>query len=465
MPVNDATEYDLVVIGSGPAGHRGAIAAAKARKRVAIIDRTFMIGGVSVHTGTIPSKTVREAIFQLTGFAVKALYGNGARGRVDISVRDVASRVNTIVARETEVIREQLKRNGIAIHQGTAHFLDPHTVEVQDGGEAIRLEAAKILIACGTRPAHSPDIPFDNRRIVDTDHLAELGGLPKEVIVVGAGVVGLEYASFMAALGAEVTLIDQRPIVLDFVDRQIVEALSYHLRQLGVTFRLGEKMTSVGIDKVHDRILVELESRKKIQGDALVYAVGRQANGDQLHLEAAGLVSDSRGRLKVNEFFQTDVPHIYAAGDVIGFPALASTSMEQGRLAACQMFGIPFEHMPDLFPYGIYTIPEVSMVGQTEETLTANKVPYEVGIAKYSELAKSMMLGDDAGMLKLLFHPETHKLLGVHALGQRATEIIHIGQAVLFYGGTVEYFRDMVFNYPTLAEAYKVAALDGLNKL
>ena len=465
MPVNDATEYDLVVIGSGPAGHRGAIAAAKARKRVAIIDRTVMIGGVSVHTGTIPSKTVREAIFQLTGSAVKALYGNGARGRVDISVRDVASRVNTIVARETEVIREQLKRNGIAIHQGTAHFLDPHTVEVQDGGEAIRLEAAKILIACGTRPAHSPDIPFDNRRIVDTDHLAEMGGLPKEIIVVGAGVVGLEYASFMAALGAEVTLIDQRPIVLDFVDRQIVEALSYHLRQLGVTFRLGEKMTSVGIDKVHDRILVELESRKKIQGDALVYAVGRQANGDQLHLEAAGLVSDSRGRLKVNEFFQTDVPHIYAAGDVIGFPALASTSMEQGRLAACQMFGIPFEHMPDLFPYGIYTIPEVSMVGQTEETLTENKVPYEVGIAKYSELAKSMMLGDDAGMLKLLFHPETHKLLGVHALGQRATEIIHIGQAVLFYGGTVEYFRDMVFNYPTLAEAYKVAALDGLNKL
>jgi len=465
MPVNDATEYDLVVIGSGPAGHRGAIAAAKARKRVAIIDRTFMIGGVSVHTGTIPSKTVREAIFQLTGSAVKALYGKGTRSRVDISVQDVSTRVNAIVARETEVIREQLKRNGIAIHQGTAHFLDPHTVEVQDGGEAIRLEAAKILIACGTRPAHSPDIPFDNRRIVDTDHLAEMGGLPKEIIVVGAGVVGLEYASFMAALGAEVTLIDQRPIVLDFVDRQIVEALSYHLRQLGVTFRLGEKMTSVGIDKVHDRILVELESRKKIQGDALVYAVGRQANGDQLHLEAAGLVSDSRGRLKVNEFFQTDVPHIYAAGDVIGFPALASTSMEQGRLAACQMFGIPFEHMPDLFPYGIYTIPEVSMVGQTEETLTENKVPYEVGIAKYSELAKSMMLGDDAGMLKLLFHPETHKLLGVHALGQRATEIIHIGQAVLFYGGTVEYFRDMVFNYPTLAEAYKVAALDGLNKL
>ena len=263
--------------------------------------------------------------------------------------------------------------------------------------------AAKILIACGTRPAHSPDIPFDNHRIVDTDHLADLDSLPKEIIVVGAGVVGLEYASFMAALGAEVTLIDQRPAVLDFVDRQIVEALSYHLRQLGVTFRLGEKVTHVGIDPVRDRVFAQLESGKKVQGGALVYAVGRQANGDQLHLEAAGLAADSRGRLKVNQFLQTDVPHIYAAGDVIGFPALASTSMEQGRLAACHMFGIPFEHMPDLFPYGIYTIPEISMVGQTEETLTSNKVPYEVGIANYSELAKSMMLGDDAGHAQIAF--------------------------------------------------------------
>jgi len=459
------SEYDLVVIGSGPAGQKGAIAAAKVGKRVAIIDRTVMIGGVSVHTGTIPSKTIREAIFQLTGSAVKALYGNEHRGKNDISVQDVSSRVIAIVARETEVIRAQLKRNGIAILQGTAHFLDPYTVEVHDGGEEISVRGAKILIACGTRPAHSPEIPFDNHRIVDTDHLADLGGLPKEIIVVGAGVVGLEYASFMAALGAEVTVIDQRPVVLDFIDRQIVEALSYHLRELGVTFRLAEKVTHVEIDPLRNRVSVELESGKKVQGDALIYAVGRQANGDQLDLEPSGLEADSRGRLKVNQFFQTEVPHIYAAGDVIGFPALASTSMEQGRLAACHMFGIPFEHMPDLFPYGIYTIPEISMVGQTEETLTANRIPYEVGIAKYSELAKSMMLGDEAGILKLLFDPETHKLLGVHALGQRATEIIHIGQAVLFYGGSVEYFRNMVFNYPTLAEAYKVAALDGLNKL
>jgi NAD(P) transhydrogenase len=458
-------EYDLVVIGSGPAGQKCAIAAAKARKRVAVIDRTGMIGGVSVHTGTIPSKTVREAIFQLSGLAVSALDGDGSRSHPEISVETVSSRVSSIIARETDVIRAQLKRNAIAIYQGSAILLDPHTVEVQSDSGGTRVKGSKILLACGTRPAHSPDIPFDNRRIVDTDHLGELGGLPKQIIVVGAGVLGLEYASFMAALSAEVTLIDQRPVVLEFVDRQIVEALSYHLRQLGVTFRLGEKVTQVGIDQVRDRVFAELESGKKVQGDALVYAVGRQANGDQLHLEAAGLAADSRGKLKVNEYFQTDIPHIYAAGDVIGFPALASTSMEQGRLAACHMFGIPFEHMPNLFPYGIYTIPEVSMVGQTEETLTAKKIPYEVGIAKYSELAKSMMLGDEAGMLKLLFDPKTHKLLGVHALGQRATEIIHIGQTVLFYGGSVEYFHDMVFNYPTLAEAYKVAALDGLNKL
>jgi len=460
-----AAEYDLVVIGSGPAGQKGAIAAAKARKRVAVIDRTDMMGGVSVHTGTIPSKTLREAIFQLTGLTVKALYGNGYRSRGDISVQDLSSRVHAIIGRETEVVRAQLKRNGVAIYQGDALFLDPHTVGIQGDGEGLRVKAEKILVACGTRPAHSPGIPFDNHRIVDTDHLADLVGLPKEIIVVGAGVVGLEYASFMAALGADVTLIDQRPIVLEFVDREIVEALFFHLRHLGVTFRLGEKVSQVGIDAKRDFVFAELESGKRVRGDALIYAVGRQANGDQLHLETAGLAADSRGRLKVNEFFQTEVPHVYAAGDVIGFPALASTSMEQGRLAASHMFQIPFEHMPELFPYGIYTIPEISMVGQTEETLTSNRVPYEVGIAKYSELAKSMMLGDEAGMLKILFDRETRKLLGVHALGQRATEIIHIGQAVLFYGGSVEYFRDMVFNYPTLAEAYKVAALDGLNKL
>jgi NAD(P) transhydrogenase len=457
--------YDLVVIGSGPAGQKGAICAAKLRKRVAMVDRTLMMGGVCVHTGTIPSKSVREAIFQLTGIAVRTFYGNNYRGKGDVSVQDLASRVNSIVSRETDVIRAQLKRNGVAVFQGMAHFADPHSIEVNGESEKVTLRGEHILVACGTRPARSPEIPFDGQRIIDTDEFTCLGSLPREIIVVGAGVVGLEYASFMAAVGAEVTLIDQRPAILDFVDREIVEALAYHLRQMGTTFRLGEKVTRVGIDEKRDRVFAELESGKRVQGDMLLYAVGRQANGDLLRLEAAGLQADSRGRIKVNDDYQTSVPHIYAAGDIIGFPALASTSMEQGRLASCRMFDAPSEHMPELFPYGIYTIPEISTVGQTEEKLTAAKVPYEVGISKFNELAKSMMLGDETGMLKLLFDRNTRKLLGVHILGQRATEIVHIGQAVLAFGGSIEYFRDTVFNYPTLAEAYKVAALDGLNKL
>jgi NAD(P) transhydrogenase len=458
-------EFDLIVIGSGPAGQKGAICAAKLRKRVAVIDRTTMLGGVCVHTGTIPSKSVREAILQLTRATVKNLLSQNVRGGERLSMTDLSFRVNSIIARETDVIRAQLKRNGVSIFQGLAQFVDPHRIEVKGEGDTVTLRGENILIACGTRPAHSADIPFDGKRIVDTDELEGIDGVPREIIVVGAGVVGLEFASFLVAMGTKVTLIDQRPTILDFVDREIIDALCYHLRQVGMTFRLGDKVTRVGVDAQRDRVFAELESGKKVIADALLYAVGRQANGDQLRLEAAGLAADARGKLVVNQCFQTAVPHIYAAGDVIGFPALASTSMEQGRLASCHMFGLPCEQMSELFPYGIYTIPEISMVGQNEERLTKDRVPYEVGIAKYAELAKSMMLGDETGMLKLLFDRNTRKLLGVHAIGERATEIIHIGQAVLAYGGTIEYFRDTVFNYPTLAEAYKVAALDGLNKL
>lgn len=459
------TQFDLIVIGSGPAGQKGAICAAKLRKRVAVIDRTTMLGGVCVHTGTIPSKSVREAILQLTRATVRNLLSQNVRGGDRPSIHDLSFRVNSIIARETEVIRAQLKRNGVSIFQGLGQFVDAHTIEVKGEGESVTLRGEHILIACGTRPARNPDIPFDGKRIIDTDELSRLDGVPREMIVVGAGVVGLEFASFMAAMGIEVTLIDQRPTILDFVDREIIDALCYHLRQAGMTFRLGDKVTRVGIDPQRDRVFAELESGKKVIADALLYAVGRQANGDQLRLEAAGLKAEARGKLVVNSCFQTEAPHIYAAGDVIGFPALASTSMEQGRLAGCHMFGLPCEQMSDLFPYGIYTIPEISMVGLNEERLTKDRVPYEVGIAKYAELAKSMMLGDETGMLKLLFDRNTRKLLGVHAIGERATEIIHIGQAVLAYGGSIEYFRDTVFNYPTLAEAYKVAALDGLNKL
>ncbi len=461
-----AQEFDLIVIGSGPAGQKAAIAAAKIRKRVAIIDRGRMIGGVCVHTGTIPSKTLREAILQLIGFTDRNIYGRDYRvNDAGVSVQDLAFRVRTIIQRETEVIQSQLRRNGVTVYEGTGEFVDPNTVAVTSDSGTQTIHGDNILIACGTRPAHSPDIPLDGQRILDADQIIGISTVPREMIVVGAGVVGLEYGSFMSALGAEVTLVDQRPRILDFVDHEILEALMYHLRRHGAVFRLGEKVMSVGVDAQRDQVFAELESGKRIHGDKLLYAVGRQANSDQIGIEKAGLQADSWGRISVNEFFQTSVPHIYAAGDIIGFPALASTSLEQGRLAACHMFGLPMEHYPESFPYGIYTIPEFSMVGMTEEKLTAAKVPYEIGIARYSELAKSMMLGDEDGMLKLIFDRNTLKLLGVHIIGERATEIIHIGQAVFALGGTIKYFRDTVFNYPTLAEAYKVAAFDGLNRL
>jgi len=465
MPMTDQ-DYDLVVIGSGPAGQKAAINAAKLGKRVVVIERAGMVGGVSVHSGTIPSKTVRDAVLYLTGFNERAFYGQDYRLREQISRDEIASRVRTIVTRETHLVRSQFSRNRVVELDGTARFVDPHTVEITSpSGTTSTVRGDYVLIACGTRPAQSPSIPIDGKRIVDTDRLPELSSLPREIIIIGAGVIGLEYASMFAALEIRVTLIEEHSQILEFVDREIVDALSYHLRDLEVVFRLGEKVVAVEIDENRSRVTARLESGKSLHGDALLYAVGRQGNTDSLNLAAAGLEADARGRLKVNEFFQTTAPHIYAAGDVIGFPALAATSMEQGRLATAHMFGGKFKRQDGALPYGIYTIPEIAMIGQTEEELTAATIPYETGVARYEELAKAEMLGDRTGMLKLLFHPETLKLLGIHAIGQRATEIIHIGQAVLAFGGTVEYFRDAVFNYPTLAEAYKVAALNGLNKL
>lgn len=455
-------EFDLVVIGSGPAGQKAAIAAAKRRKKVAVVDRLTMVGGVCVHTGTIPSKALREAIIHLTAFLQRTSYGQNFSQR--ISIKELAFRVNDIISKETQVIRAQLARNDVQVFEGAARFLDSHVLEVTSDTNSELVRGKNIVIACGTRPAHPPNIPFDDKKIIDTDQMARLEEVPREAIVVGGGVVGMECASFFAALGAKVTLTEARNTVLDFVDHEIVEALMFYLRRLGVVFRLGEKVISIGIED-NGRVYAELESGKRAHGDTLLHAVGRQSNGDMLQLEAAGLTCDARGKIEVNEFFQTAVPHIYAAGDVIGFPALASTSMEQGRLASTHIFGGQDCKMSKLLPYGIYTIPEVSVVGQTEQTLTTDKTPYEIGIARYAELAKSMMLGDDTGMLKILFCPKTLKILGVHAMGDRATEIIHIGQAVIAFGGTLEYFRDSVFNYPTLAEAYKVAALDGFNRL
>jgi NAD(P) transhydrogenase len=459
-----ANQFDLVVIGSGPAGQKAAITAAGLGKRVAVVDRRQMIGGVCVHTGTIPSKTLREAILYLTGFRERTFYGRDYTLKESISVADLAFRVHTVIGRETEVVRAQLRRADVTTISGVARFLDPHSVEVETEEGSLLIRGEQILIACGTRPARSPAITLDGSRTFDSDQLSEVAEIRRDVIVVGAGVIGLEYASMLTALGTEVTVIDQRPTILDFVDREIVEALCFHMRRRGANFRLGEKVVSVGRDD-RDRVQAVLESEKKIHGDALLYTVGRETNVDLLNLEAAGITAGERGRLTVDACFRTSVPHIYAAGDVIGFPALASTSMEQGRLAACHMFGVPVKESPAPLPYGIYTIPEISMVGKTEEELTEAKIPYAVGKAKYEDLAKGQMLGDETGMLKILFDPESLRILGVHIIGEHAAEIIHIGQAVLALGGTLEYFRDTVFNYPTLAEAYKVAAMEGFEDL
>jgi NAD(P) transhydrogenase len=462
----DTYDYDLAVIGSGPAGQKGAIAAAKLGKRVAIIDRQEMVGGMCLHTGTIPSKTVREAILYLSGFRQRTFYGKDYVVSDRISARDLAHRVQAVVGRELEVIRNQLRRNGVTAMPGSVRFVDPHALEVTSPNNATqRINAEHVLIACGTRAARSPDIPLDGIRIFDADQLPNVPELPRDLIVVGAGVIGLEYASMLTALDIKVTIIDQRPTLLDFADRELIEGLCYHMRRRGATFRLGETVSSIGIDE-RGRVEALLESGKRVHGHALLYAVGRQANSDLLDLPAAGLTADPRGRVVVNECFQTAVPHIYAAGDVIGFPSLAASSAEQGRLASAHMFGAPRKPVvPELLPYGIYSVPEISMVGRTEQQLTEARIPYEVGVAKYEELAKGQILGDETGMLKLLFDPDTLRLLGAHAIGEGATELIHIGQAVLALGGTIEYFRDTVFNYPTLAEAYKVAALAGLNRL
>lgn len=377
-----ANEYDLVVVGSGPAGQKGAICAAKLRKKVAIIDRKMTIGGVCVHTGTIPSKTLREAVLYLSGFRQRTFYGRGYVLKDRIAMSDLIFRAQAVMAREIEVIKAQLRRNRVTVLEGEARFVDPHTIEIRSDEGTQLVHGQHILLACGTRPAHSADMPIDGKRIFDSDQVHELDEVPRELVVVGAGIIGLEYASMFATLGVKVTLLDQRPVLLDFVDREIIESLCFQLRQFGTVFRLGEKVVSIGFDEERDRVYAKLESGKSVHGQGLLYTIGRQANSDLMNVQAAGLSSDGRGKLLVNEHFQTAVPHIYAAGDVIGFPALASTSMEQGRLASCHMFGKPGKMPANLIPYGIYTIPEISMVGQTEEQLTKERIPYEVGLAR-----------------------------------------------------------------------------------
>ena len=459
--MDNGFDYDLLVIGSGPAGQKAAIQAAKLGRHSAIVERQT-VGGVSVNLGTIPSKTLREAVVYLTGLSQRAMYGESYRVKDEITVEDLELRTRHVVEREIDIVRNQLARNHVHLVSGIARFIDPHTVAIS-GAEERRISAEKIVIATGTRPHRPASVEFDDKTILDSDGLLLMDRIPRSLVVVGAGIIGIEYASMFAALGSKVTVVEKRHRLLDFVDAQIAEGLQYHLRDLGVVFRFSETVTAV--ERHGDATMTVLESGKRIPADAVLYAAGRQGETADLDLEKAGLAADERGRIEVGPDFRTAVDHIYAAGDVIGWPSLAATSMEQGRLAAAHALEQPAHGMSELLPFGIYTIPEISYVGRNEEELTEAACPYEVGISRYRELARGAILGDSYGMLKLIVALEDRRLLGVHVLGTNATEVVHIGQAVMGNGGTVDYLVDAVFNYPTLAESYKVAALDAMNKL
>jgi NAD(P) transhydrogenase len=456
--------FDLIVIGSGPAGQRAAIQGAKMGRRVALVERREVVGGTCINTGTIPSKTMREAVLHLSGFLYQGIYGVNYRVKDTITFADLSFRVQQVIKNELDVTQAQLFRNGITVLDGSAAFVDPHTVRLQSTRGERMCGSDAFVIATGTRPSETPTVPINGRTIILSDQVMQMGDLPKTLIVVGGGVIGVEYTCMFAALGVRVVLIEKRPRLLEFADGEIVEALCYHLRDHRVTLRLNEEVETV--EALPDGgVTATLKSRKKVSGDALLYAVGRQGNVDELNLAAAGLEADARGRIAVDADYRTVQPHIYAAGDVIGFPSLASVSMEQGRIAAARALGLDLHSNPGTYPYGIYTIPEISFIGRTEEQLTDEDVPYEVGLAYYREIARGQIRGDTTGRLKIIFHRETKALLGIHIIGEGAAELIHIGQAVLTLGGTVDYFVNTVFNYPTLAECYKAAAFNGLNKL
>jgi NAD(P) transhydrogenase len=456
--------YDLIVIGSGPGGQRAAIQSAKSGKRVAIIEKHAAVGGVCINTGTIPSKTMREAVLHLSGFYYQNFYGANYHVKDMVTMSDLNYRVHRVIENEVAVIQDQLQRNGVELLHGMGSFVDAHQVQVDNGTGRNQLESANILIATGTKPAVNAKVPVNGRTIIDSDQILEMTQLPKTLIVVGGGVIGVEYACMFATLGVRVTIVEKRPRLLEFADTEMVEALTYSMRDRRVTMRLNEEVDSV--EELPDgRVAAMLVSKKRLIGDALLYAVGRQGNVDGLNLAAAGVVADERGRIHVDADYRTAQPHIFAVGDVIGFPSLASVSMEQGRIAAARAFNLKIHSDPAAYPYGIYTIPQISFIGKTEEQLTKEDVPYEVGMAYYREIARGQITGQTEGRLKLLFHRETLELLGVHIYGEEAAELLHIGQAVFTLKGKVSYFVNTVFNYPTLAECYKAAAFNGLNRL
>ena len=459
-------KYDLVVIGSGPAGQRGAIQAAKLGRSVMLIENFTRIGGACVHTGTIPSKTLREAVMYLSGWRQRGFYGRSYRVKERVTAEDLMQRLEITVRHEIEVLQHKLHRNFVETIHGHGVFESPTRIRVDNDDEEPKyVEAEHILIATGSRPSRPADVTFDTVNVVDSDHILQMRELPRNMVVIGAGVIGLEYASIFSALDIDVTVIDGRRELLGFLDREIVDEFVHHLRDSGVSLQLGETVESLEyIDE--QSVIVKLASGRQVRANMALFAAGRQSNTDTLDIDKAGLTADERGRLIVNENYQTEIPHIYAAGDVIGFPALASTSMEQGRHAICHAFNAPPGNInPDMYPYGIYSVPEMSVVGKTEEELRAQGIPYETGTARFRETSRGQILGLREGLLKMMFDMSDRRLLGVHIVGEGATELIHIGQAVLSLVGTLDYFIDSVFNYPTLAETYKIAALDAFNKM
>lgn len=465
-----AFDYQLVVIGSGPSGQRAAIQAAKLGKSVAIIERARAVGGICVNFGTIPSKTFREAVMHLSGYRERGIYGSSYRVKQEISIEDLLYRVEQVVRSEIDVIRNQMARNRVELIESTATLIDAHLIELSTaGGHGKRqITAEKIVLACGTEAARDSHIPFDGQRVFTSDDVLKLERLPRSIIVVGAGVIGVEYASMFAALGVRVTIVDKRPVLLPFLDHEISAALTYVLQQSNVTMRLGEEVADIHIHEGMSKpVEVQLKSGKQLRAEAALYSIGRVGATDRLQLANAGVKVDDRNRIPVNEHFQSNVEHIYAVGDVIGFPSLASTSYEQGRAASRHAFGLRDDHQGGigLFPYGIYTVPEISTIGKTEDELTAAGVAYEIGKANYREISRGQIIGDRTGLLKIIFSPENRKLLGVHIMGEGASELIHIGQVLMAHGGSIDYFADAVFNFPTLAECYKTAALDGINRL
>jgi len=457
--------YDMVVVGSGPAGQKAAVQAAKLSKRVAIIEKATQLGGTSLNTGTLPSKTLKDTVEYIHGLGRRGLHQLGAELTSRLTLPDLMTRKDLVIKTEVAVITDQLQRNGIEVIQGIAGFVDPYTLSVmRSDGHVDHVHASTIILATGSRPRRPAEIPFDDLTVCDSDSFLRTTKNPASIIVIGGGIIGTEYASMLAAFGIRVTLIDRRTQLLRFLDQEIAQALDSQMQQNGVVMQLGQDQLGISMNEAGHPV-VQLQNGDIMTADMVLYTMGRVGNTEALNLPAIGLTTDQQGQLPVNARYQTAVPHIYATGDVIGFPALAATAMEQGRLAACHAFHVSEGHDIKVIPYGIYSIPEVSMVGKTEEELVAAAIPHATGRAFFREMARGHISGDLHGLLKVIFHRETHTLLGVHIIGLGATELIHIGQSVLTYGGTVEYFIHNVFNYPTMAECYRTAALDGLNRL